>query len=101
MFLHHIASNITISTENDVDVKQTNDVRPRRPSLPITIIAQPREKFRPRTEKESQESSHYIRTEDNIQLKYPTIEVGFFHFPQTTFDWFLSRFNQDGEKKKV
>lgn len=53
-------------------------ISPRKSSKPITIITHPREKFRPRTGKESQDSSHYIRTEENIQPKYPTIQVSSF-----------------------
>ncbi|CAF2409681.1 unnamed protein product [Rotaria sp. Silwood2] len=41
----------------------------------IKIKDQPRAKFRPRTEKESKESSHYLRCEDNIKSEYPTIYI--------------------------
>ncbi|CAF0943769.1 unnamed protein product [Rotaria sordida] len=41
----------------------------------IKIITHPRIKFRPRTEKESKESSHFLRCEDNIAPAYPTIYI--------------------------
>jgi hypothetical protein len=46
----------------------------------IRIKTQPRSKFRPRTEKESQESSHYIRSENYTQPGYPSIHVYSPHF---------------------
>lgn len=44
-------------------------------SKTIEIKSHPRSKFRPRTEKESQDSTHYILCEDYISEKYPTIYV--------------------------
>ena len=44
-------------------------------SKKIQIAAQPRSKFRPRTQNESRNSSHYLRCEDNIKPEYPTIYV--------------------------
>lgn len=43
----------------------------------IRIHSQPREKFRPRTIKESEGSSHYIRCDDFVQPEYPSIKVYF------------------------
>ncbi len=44
-------------------------------SRKIKIKSHPRSKFRPRTEKESKDSSHYLRCEDYMQPEYPTIFV--------------------------
>ncbi|CAF4608661.1 unnamed protein product [Rotaria sp. Silwood1] len=41
----------------------------------IQIKNHPRTRFRPRTEKESKESSHYLRCEDNTESEYPTIDI--------------------------
>jgi hypothetical protein len=41
----------------------------------IRIKCNPRSKFRPRFEKESKDSTHYIRCEDHIQPQHPTIYV--------------------------
>lgn len=44
-------------------------------SKKIQIAAQPRSKFRPRTQNESRISSHYLRCEEDIKPEYPTIYV--------------------------
>jgi len=41
----------------------------------IQIKSQPREKFRPRTQNERKNASHYIRCEQNRPDEYPTIYV--------------------------
>jgi len=41
----------------------------------IQIHSQPRERFRPRTKKESEGSSHYIRSDDSAQPEYPSIKA--------------------------
>ena len=44
-------------------------------SKQIQIRCQPRSKFRPRTQNESKNSSHYLRCEDGVKPEYPTINV--------------------------
>jgi hypothetical protein len=44
-------------------------------SKKIQIRCQPRSKFRPRTQNESKNSSHYLRCEDGIKPEYPTVNV--------------------------
>jgi hypothetical protein len=44
-------------------------------SKKIQIRCQPRSKFRPRTQNESKNSSHYLRCEEGIKPEYPTINV--------------------------
>jgi len=41
----------------------------------IEIKSQPRSYFRPRTQNESKNASHYIRCEGNSQYDYPTISI--------------------------
>lgn len=41
----------------------------------IEIISQPRQKFRPRTQNESKNSSHYLRCADGDKNEHPTIHV--------------------------
>lgn len=41
----------------------------------IVVRCQPRSKFRPRTQNESKNSSHYVRCEDHAEFDYPTINV--------------------------
>lgn len=48
-------------------------------SKKINIKSQPRSRFRPRTQNESRNASHYIRCEMNDQHEYPTIIVSFLH----------------------
>ncbi len=44
-------------------------------SKKIQIQCQPRSKFRPRTQNESKNSSHYLRCEDDAESEYPAIYV--------------------------
>jgi len=44
-------------------------------SKKIQIIGQPRERFRPRTQNESQIASHYLRCAPNSPYEYPTISI--------------------------
>jgi hypothetical protein len=44
-------------------------------SKKIQILSQPRANFRPRTQNESKNASHYLRCEVNSQYEYPTIAV--------------------------
>jgi hypothetical protein len=44
-------------------------------SKKIQIRCQPRSKFRPRTQNESKNSSHYLRCEEGIKPEYPTINI--------------------------
>jgi hypothetical protein len=44
-------------------------------SKQIQIRCQPRPKFRPRTENESKNSSHYLRCDEGVKPEYPTINV--------------------------
>jgi hypothetical protein len=44
-------------------------------SKKIQIICQPRSKFRPRTQTESKNSSHYLRCDEGTGQDYPTIYV--------------------------
>ncbi|CAF0935239.1 unnamed protein product [Adineta ricciae] len=41
----------------------------------IQIMAQPRQKYRPRTQNESRNSSHYVRCEEGVTPEYPTIAI--------------------------
>jgi len=41
----------------------------------ISILSQPRGFYRPRTQNESKQSSHYIRCEEGDKFDYPTIQV--------------------------
>lgn len=41
----------------------------------IRIRSHPRRQFRPRTENESRNSSHYIRCEEGCRPEYPTVDV--------------------------
>ncbi|CAF1096222.1 unnamed protein product [Adineta ricciae] len=41
----------------------------------IRIMAQPRQKYRPRTQNESRNSSHYVRCEEGVTPEYPTIAI--------------------------
>lgn len=47
----------------------------REKSRKIKILAQPRNKYRPRTETESRVSAHYIRCDESSGFSYPTIAV--------------------------
>jgi len=44
-------------------------------SKQIQIISEPRPKFRPRTQNECKNSSHYIRCQENVKPEYPSIAV--------------------------
>jgi len=56
----------------------------------IQILFQPRSKFRPRTQTESKNSSHYIRCEDGTNSDYPTIYVRYyFNSIQTSYNEFF------------
>jgi hypothetical protein len=44
-------------------------------SKKIQILSQPRANFRPRTQNESKNASHYLRCEVNSQYEYPTIAI--------------------------
>jgi hypothetical protein len=49
-------------------------------SKQIQILCQPRSQFRPRTQNESKNSSHYLRCKEDVKPEYPTISI-----PQTWF----------------
>lgn len=76
-FNHDIISLDTLQpgTVNPVWISGVNIQNDKYESGKIEILSNPRAKFRPRTEKESKESSHYIRCEENMPFEYPTILV--------------------------
>ena len=66
-----IGDKALITSEPNLSIEQCINF----PSGQIQIKAQPRSKFRPRTEKESLGSAHYLRCEPTEGAEYPTIYV--------------------------
>ena len=66
----------------------------------IEILAEPRSKFRPRTEKESECSAHYVRSADGSNYDHPTIQVRSVDFHRSINNSCLlfSRFKRRGHK---
>ncbi|CAF1917069.1 unnamed protein product [Rotaria magnacalcarata] len=67
----HIESRITNDLIFAQQYLQSETIKP----YQIQIKAQPRSKFRPRTQNESKTVSHYLRCEANAELEYPAIYV--------------------------
>ncbi|CAF4314210.1 unnamed protein product [Rotaria socialis] len=67
----HIESRITNDLIFTQQYLQSEIIKP----YQIHIKAQPRSKFRPRTQNESKTTSHYLRCEANAELEYPAIYV--------------------------